>query len=139
MSKEKTLVIIKPNAVINKYIGQIITRLEQHANILEIKRWILEDYFVREFYAEHVNKPFFKSLVISMSFQYIYSIILEGDNVIDKIRKAVGSTDPKEAEPGTIRADFGESVEANAVHASDSIKSACREIKLFYPDFAELR
>lgn len=133
LNKERTLVIIKSGAVEKKQVGQIITRLEQHAKIVAIEKLMLGSHIVKEFYREHKEKFFFDGLLKAMSLKYVYPILLEGDDVIARIRKIVGATDPKKAEPETIRADFGESIEANAIHASDSPEAAKREINIFYP------
>ena len=132
---ETTLSIIKPDAVKKKLIGTILARFE--AAGLEVKamkmlRLSRED--AEGFYAEHKGKPFFGELVDFMTSGPVTVQILEGADAINKNRELMGATDPKQADPGTIRADFAETVDANAVHGSDSPESAQREIKYFFAD-----
>lgn len=130
---EQTLSIIKPDAVKNHYIGDIISRFEDaDLNIDAIKMTKLSKDQAERFYAEHKGKPFFSGLVEFMTSGPIVAMVLEGNDAIAKNRKIMGSTDPKKAEKNTIRADLAESVTRNAVHGSDSSEAAKREIMFFF-------
>jgi nucleoside-diphosphate kinase len=133
MSVERTLSIIKPDAVAKNVIGEIIARFEKNGlRIVAAKMLQMSREQAGGFYAEHEGKPFYDSLVGYMSSGPVVVQVLEGDNAIALNRKLMGATNPKDAEPGTIRADFAESLDANAVHGSDSPASAEREIGYFF-------
>ena len=133
MSIEQTLSIIKPDAVGKNVIGKIITRFEDNDLYLVAGKLIyLSDEMASGFYAEHEGKPFFNDLKKFMTSGPVFVQVLEGENAVQKNRDLMGSTDPKEAASGTIRADFAKSIDANAVHGSDSIESAKREIEYFF-------
>ncbi len=133
MSIERTLSIIKPDAVGKNVIGKIISRFEDNDLYLVAGKLIhLSDEMASGFYAEHEGKPFFNDLKKFMTSGPVFVQVLEGENAVQKNRDLMGSTDPKEAAPGTIRADFAKSIDANAVHGSDSIESAKREIEYFF-------
>jgi len=133
MAIEKTLSIIKPDAVGKNLIGKIITRFEENGLYLVAGKLVhLTDDMASEFYAEHDGKPFFNDLKKFMTSGPVFIQILEGENAVQKNRDLMGSTNPKEANPGTIRADFANSIDANAVHGSDSLESAKREIEYFF-------
>ena len=133
MSIERTLSIIKPDAVGKNVIGKIISRFEDNNLYLVAGKLIhLSDEMASGFYAEHEGKPFFNDLKKFMTSGPVFVQVLEGENAVQKNRDLMGSTDPKEAAPGTIRADFAKSIDANAVHGSDSIESAKREIEYFF-------
>ncbi len=128
---QQTLAIIKPDAVKAKHIGEIISRYENSdlkINAIEMK--VLTPDTMKEFYVEHKDRPFYNDLVNAMSGTPVVVIVLEGDNAIVKNRQMIGATDPAEADKGTLRAQFGASKQANAVHGSDSPDAAAREIKL---------
>lgn len=133
MAAERTLSIIKPDAVARNLIGEINARFEKNGLSIVAARMLR---MTREqaggFYAEHEGKPFYNDLVTYMTSGPVVVQVLEGDNAIAANRKLMGATNPKDAEPGTIRADFAESLEANAVHGSDSAASAAREIDYFF-------
>ncbi|HHD77805.1 MAG TPA: nucleoside-diphosphate kinase [Campylobacteraceae bacterium] len=132
---EQTLSIIKPDAVQKGVIGKIIERFETNGlRIAAIKKIKLDDDTAGGFYAEHKERPFFGDLVAFMTSGPVVVMVLEGENAIAKNRELMGATNPKEAAAGTIRADFAESIDANAVHGSDSAESAKREIKYFFSD-----
>ncbi len=132
---EQTLSIIKPDAVKKGVIGKIIDRFESNGlRIAAMKKIQLDDEKAGGFYAEHKERPFFGDLVSFMTSGPVVVMVLEGENAISKNRELMGATNPKEAEAGTIRADFAESIDANAVHGSDSKESAEREIKYFFSD-----
>lgn len=134
MAVERTLSMIKPDAVAKNVIGKIYSRFETNGLKIVASRmaWLSE----REaggFYAVHKERPFFKDLVKFMSSGPIMIQVLEGENAIARNRELMGATDPKKAEPGTIRADFADSIDANAVHGSDAAETAAVEIAYFFP------
>ena len=132
MSTERTLSIIKPDAVGKNVIGKIISRFEENNLYLVAGKLVhLSDEMASGFYAEHEGKPFFNDLKKFMTSGPVFVQVLEGENAVQKNRDLMGSTNPKEAAPGTIRADFANSIDANAVHGSDSVESAKREIEYF--------
>jgi nucleoside-diphosphate kinase len=133
MAKERTLSIIKPDAVRKNFIGQILARLEQHGlRVIAAKMVHLSVEEAGQFYAVHMNRPFYKDLVAFISSAPVLVSILEGEDAINVNRKVMGATNPKEAAPGTIRADFAESIDANAVHGSDGPETAKQEIEFFF-------
>ena len=133
MAIERTLSIIKPDAVGKNIIGKIISRFEDNGlNLVAGKLIHLSDNMASGFYAEHDGKPFFDDLKKFMTSGPVFVQVLEGENAVQKNRDLMGSTNPQEAEPGSIRADFAKSIDANAVHGSDSIESAKREIEYFF-------
>ena len=133
MSIERTLSIIKPDAVGKNVIGKIISRFEENNLFLVAGKLVhLSDEMASGFYAEHEGKPFFNDLKKFMTSGPVFVQVLEGENAVQKNRDLMGSTNPKEAVPGTIRADFANSIDANAVHGSDSVESAKREIEYFF-------
>ena len=133
MSTERTLSIIKPDAVGKNVIGKIISRFEENNLYLVAGKLVhLSDEMASGFYAEHEGKPFFDDLKKFMTSGPVFVQVLEGENAVQKNRDLMGSTNPQEAAPGTIRADFANSIDANAVHGSDSVESAKREIEYFF-------
>ena len=135
MSTEKTLSIIKPDAVKKNVIGKIISRFEENGLYLVAAKLIhLSDEKASGFYAEHIGKSFFEDLKKFMTSGPVFVQVLEGENAVQKNRDLMGSTDPMEANPGTIRSDFANSIDANAVHGSDSLESAKREIEYFFDE-----
>ena len=133
MAIEKTLSIIKPDAVEKNVIGQIVTRFERAGlKMIAGKMMHLSREQAEDFYAVHKNRPFFGDLVAFMIQGPVFVQVLKGENAIQKNRDIMGATNPKEAAPGTIRADFAESIDANAVHGSDSPKTAKEEIAFFF-------
>lgn len=133
MAIEHTLSIIKPDAVAKNAIGQIVSRFETAGlRVVAMKMVHLSDELAGGFYAEHKERPFYGDLVGFMTSGPVVVQVLEGDDAIAKNRELMGATNPKEAAPGTIRADFAESIDANAVHGSDSAESAAREIAYFF-------
>ena len=133
MAIEQTLSIIKPDAVAKNVIGKIITRFEENGLRLVAGKLIqLNDETASGFYAEHDGKPFFNDLKKFMTSGPVFVQVLEGENAVQLNRDLMGSTNPQEALPGTIRADFANSIDANAVHGSDSTDSAKREIEYFF-------
>ena len=133
MTIEQTLSIIKPDAVAKNVIGEIYTRFEK-ANLKIIKAMLvhLSKEEAEGFYAVHKERPFFNDLVTFMTSGPVMIQALEGDNAVLKNRELMGATNPKEADAGTIRADFADSIDANAVHGSDSLENAKIEIEYFF-------
>ncbi len=130
---ERTLSIIKPDAVAKNVIGKIIDRFETNGlRIAAMKKIQLTREDAAKFYEVHKERPFFNDLVEYMTSGPVVVMVLEGENAVAKNRELMGATDPKEAAPGTIRADFAESIEANAVHGSDSLENAQKEIAFFF-------
>lgn len=133
MSVERTLSIIKPDAVAKNVIGEIISRFEKAGlKVVEAKMVQLSRADAEGFYAVHKERPFFNDLVEFMISGPVFVQVLEGENAIAKNRELMGATNPKEAAPGTIRADFAESIDANAVHGSDAPETAAVEIEYFF-------
>ena len=134
MAVERTLSIIKPDAVANNVIGQIYSRFEQAGlRVIAAQMKHLSRAEAEGFYAVHRERPFFKDLVDFMVSGPVMIQVLEGDNAVQKNRDLMGATDPKKAAKGTIRADFAQSIDANAVHGSDSVENAAVEIAYFFP------
>ena len=130
---ERTLSIIKPDAVAKGVIGKIIDRFESNGlRIAAMKKIQLSEKEAGAFYAVHKARPFFKDLVEFMISGPVVVMILEGENAVLKNRELMGATNPKEAAAGTIRADFAESIDANAVHGSDSLENAAIETAFFF-------
>ncbi|HYG32937.1 MAG TPA: nucleoside-diphosphate kinase [Methylophilaceae bacterium] len=134
MAVERTLSIIKPDAVAKNVIGKIYTRFESAGLKIAAARMVqLSQADAEGFYAVHRERPFFKDLVKFMISGPVMVQVLEGENAVLKNRELMGATNPKEAAAGTIRADFAESIDANAVHGSDSLENAAIEIAYFFP------
>jgi len=132
---ERSLVLIKPDAMQRGLAGTIITRLEkQGLKLVAIKMLHLDKALARRHYAIHKDKPFFNGLVDYISSAPIVAAVFEGEGAIAVIRKTMGATDPAKAEAGTIRGDFGMDIEHNSVHGSDSVETAEKEIKLFFSE-----
>ena len=133
MTIQRTLSIIKPDATSKNIIGKIIDRFEENGlKVIAGKLIHMDQAKAAGFYAEHEGRPFFPNLVEYMTSAPVFVQVLEGDNAVLKNRELMGATNPSEAEPGTIRADFAESIDANAVHGSDSPESATRDISYFF-------
>ncbi|CAI8345296.1 MAG: nucleoside-diphosphate kinase [Porticoccaceae bacterium] len=135
MAVERTLSIIKPDAVAKNAVGQILSRFEAAGlQVVALKMQQLSQAQAEGFYAEHSERPFFKDLVAFMTSGPVSVQVLQGEGAILKNRDLMGATNPKEADAGTIRADFATSIDANAVHGSDSETSAAREVAYFFDD-----
>ena len=135
MTIQRTLSIIKPDATSKNIIGKIIDRFEENGlKVVAGKLIHMDQAKAAGFYAEHEGRPFFPNLVEYMTSAPVFVQVLEGDNAVLKNRELMGATNPSEADPGTIRADFAETIDANAVHGSDSEDSAVREISYFFDD-----
>ncbi len=134
MAIERTLSIIKPDAVAKNVIGQIYTRFEQAGlRVIAARMMHLSRTEAEAFYAVHRERPFFKDLVDFMISGPVMVQVLEGESAISKNRDLMGATDPKKADAGTIRADFADSIDANAVHGSDAPETAQVEVAFFFP------
>ncbi len=137
MAVERTLSIIKPDAVTKNVIGKIYSRFEDAGlKIVAAQMRLLSKSEAEGFYAVHRERPFFADLVKFMTSGPVMIQVLEGENAIAKNRELMGATDPKKANPGTIRADFASSIDANAVHGSDAPATAAVEIAYFFPTLA---
>jgi nucleoside-diphosphate kinase len=135
MATERTLSIIKPDAVGKNVIGEIYTRFENAGlKIIAAQMMHLSQEKAEGFYAEHKERPFFKDLVSFMTSGPVIVQVLEGENAVLAHRDLMGATNPAEADAGTIRADFAQSIDENAVHGSDSVESAAREVAYFFAD-----
>ena len=135
MAVERPLSIIKPDAVAKNAVGQILSRFEAAGlQVVALKMQQLSQAQAEGFYAEHSERPFFKDLVAFMTSGPVSVQVLQGEGAILKNRDLMGATNPKEADAGTIRADFATSIDANAVHGSDSETSAAREVAYFFDD-----
>jgi len=133
MTVEQTLSILKPDAVAANHIGTIISRFEkQGLKIVAAKMVRLSTEQAKSFYAVHSHRPFFQELVSFMTEGPVLVMVLQGENAVERNRTLMGSTNPKEAEAGTIRADFAKSIDRNAVHGSDSPENAKIEISFFF-------
>jgi nucleoside-diphosphate kinase len=136
MAVERTFSIIKPDAVAKNAIGQILTRFEKAGmKVIAARMMHLSRAQAEGFYAVHRERPFFKDLVDFMISGPVLVQVLQGDNAIAKNRELMGATDPKKATKGTIRADFADSIDANAVHGSDAPETARAEIAFFFPGY----
>ncbi len=132
---QRTLSMIKPNAVRDANVGNILARFEKEGlKIVALKMMHLSKREAEAFYAEHAGKPFFDELVGFMSSGPMCALVLEGEGVIEKNREIMGATDPSKAASGTLRALYAGSMTENAVHGSDSPKSAAREVSFFFPE-----
>jgi len=130
---ERTLSIIKPDAVEKNIIGKIITKLEENnLNIVSIRMLHLSKEQARKFYDVHMGKPFYDELVDYMTSGPVVAMVLEGKNAIDQNRKVMGATDPLKADKGTIRNEYGTGIDRNVVHGSDSSETAKKEIAFFF-------
>ncbi len=135
MAVERTFSIVKPDAVAKNHIGEIYSRFESNGlRIVAAKMMQLSKEKAEGFYAEHSERPFFNDLVAFMTSGPVMVQVLEGEGAVLKNRELMGATNPAEAEAGTIRADFATSIDENAVHGSDAVESAAREIAYFFSD-----
>lgn len=132
---QRTLSIIKPDGVARNLTGEILRRFESNGlRVAAIRKLYLSETEVAAFYAVHRERPFFKDLIAFMTSGPVVVVVLEGADAIAKNRELMGSTNPAEAAPGTIRADFSESIDANTVHGSDSPETARQEIAFFFSE-----
>jgi len=132
---ERSLVLIKPDAMQRGLAGTIISRLEkQGLKLAALKMLLIDEALAKQLYAIHTGKPFFKELVDYISSAPIIAAVFEGEGAVELIRKLMGATDPAKAEAGTIRGDFGLDIEHNVVHGADSVDNAEEEIKLLFSE-----
>jgi nucleoside-diphosphate kinase len=135
---QRTLVLLKPDAVRRGLVGEILSRVERKADwsITAMELRTLDRPVLEQHYAEHVGRPFYEPLMEFMSSGPVVALVVEGERVVEGVRALAGPTDPIAAQPGSIRGDFGTIVRENLIHASDSEESAEREIKIFFPGLA---
>ena len=132
---QRTLVLLKPDAVQRGLIGELMSRLERKGlKFIAVKLMSVSDDLACRHYGEHVGKPFFEGLVGFITSSPIVAMVLEGENAVSVVRNVIGDTDPQMATPGTIRGDLALSIGTNLIHGSDSGESAAREIGLFFSD-----
>ena len=132
---EKTLVLIKPDAIQRGLASTIISRLEKSGlKLVALKMLHLDKQLAEKHYAIHKDKPFFDNLVAYISSAPIVAAVFEGEGAVEQVRKAMGATDPAKSEAGTIRGDFGLDIERNTIHGSDSVATAEKEIGLFFSE-----
>jgi nucleoside-diphosphate kinase len=132
---ERSLVLIKPDAMKRRLGGTIISRLEQKGlRVVGLKMLHMDEALASRHYAIHADKPFFKDLIEYITSTPIMAVVFEGEGAVEVIRKTMGATNPAKAEPGTIRRDFGLDIQQNTIHGSDSLETAEKEIKLFFKD-----
>lgn len=140
MATERTLAIIKPDAVERGLVGAIVSRYEEEGfEIVAMRQTRLTRRDARAFYAVHRDRPFYDSLTAYMSSGPIVALALEREDAISRLREVMGATDPADAEAGTIRAEVGESIERNSVHGSDAPETAAEELGFFFSDLERLR
>lgn len=130
---ERTFVMVKPDGVERGLVGEIIRRIENKGfKLVGLKMLRLSNALAERHYAEHRDKPFFQELVEFITASPVVAMVWEGDGVIESVRRLMGKTNPREAEPGTIRGDFGIYISKNVIHGSDSPEAAGREIQIFF-------
>jgi nucleoside-diphosphate kinase len=130
---DRTLVLIKPDAMQRGLAGEVLSRLERRGlKIVALRLLRMDDAFARRHYAEHEGKPFLEGLVRFITSAPIIAAVFEGPNAVEQVRRTMGATDPQKAEPGTIRGDLAVFIQNNLIHGSDSPESAKREIALFF-------
>ena len=136
---EQTLVLVKPSGVARGLIGEVISRLERRGLTIKVARLlVVTQEMAARHYAEHKAKSFYQELVDHITSRPIFAMIVEGPSAVRVVRRMMGATNPLEAEPGTVRGDFGLDVLRNVVHSSDSLESAEREMAIFFPEGGEL-
>lgn len=132
---QRTLVLVKPDGVRRKLVGEVIRRVESKTfDIVAMRMLTIDDELAKRHYEEHIDKPFFGELISFITSGPVVAMAVEGDEVVPVVRAMMGVTDPKKAAPGTIRGDYAILTTENLVHGSDSPESAARELDLFFPD-----
>jgi nucleoside-diphosphate kinase len=132
---ERTLILIKPDAMQRSLAGEILSRLERRGlKPVALRLMRIDEGLARRHYAEHEGKPFLESLVGFITSSPVIAAVFEGPNAVEVVRRVMGTTDPQQAEPGTIRGDFGLYIQSNLIHGSDSQEAAQREIALFFDE-----
>jgi nucleoside-diphosphate kinase len=135
MTAERTLVLVKPDGVRRRLIGEVIRRIEAKTlQITAMRMLTVDEELAKQHYAEHVEKPFFPDLLAFITSGPLVAMRVEGDDTVSVVRTMMGVTDPKKAAPGTLRGDYALAVTENIVHGSDSPESAERELALFFPE-----
>lgn len=130
---ERTFVMIKPDGVKRRLVGEVVARIESKGyRIVEMKMFTIDESLAKKHYAEHIEKPFFGELVEFVTSGPVVAMVIEGADAIAGMRQLMGATDPNEAVPGSIRGDFAQVITENIVHGSDSASSAEREVNLFF-------
>jgi nucleoside-diphosphate kinase len=133
--QEKTYIMLKPDAVANRHVGEIINRIERAGlDIVRMEKAMVTPEQAAANYAEHEGKPFYDGLISYITSGPVVKMVISGENAVAVMRKLMGATDPATAAPGTIRGDFGLVMDANVIHGSDSVASAEREIGIFFPE-----
>ena len=133
--KQRTYVMLKPDAVVNRHIGEIIARFEKVGLVIEhLEFSSVTAEQAAENYKEHEGKPFYDGLIAYITSGPVVKMVVSGEEAVATARKLMGATDPQQAAPGTIRGDFGLSMDANVIHGSDSLESAKREIAIFFSE-----
>ncbi len=133
MERERTLVLLKPDAVQRRLVGEIIRRIEQkNLDIVALKMIRIDQKLAETHYEEHREKPFFRELIDFITAGPVVALVVEGPDAVSVVRRMMGATNPFQAEPGTIRGDFGLDLTANLIHGSDSVESAKIEIRRFF-------
>jgi nucleoside-diphosphate kinase len=136
---ERTLVLIKPSGVARGLVGEIISRMERRGLIIRVARMLIVTKDMAErHYAEHKGKPFYEELVTHITSAPIFAMVVEGPSAVKVVRRMMGATNPLEADPGSVRGDFGLSMSQNVVHSADSLESAEREVAIFFPEGGDL-
>ncbi len=134
MARERTFVLVKPDGVQRSLVGEILRRFEEKGlKVVAARLLRVSEELARAYYAEHEGKPFFPGLVTYVTSGPAFAVVLEGEGAVSVARRLIGPTEPREAEPGTIRGDFGMDISRNLIHGADSLESAEREIGLFFP------
>ena len=135
---ERTLVLVKPTGVARGLIGEVISRMERRGLTIKVARLLMvTPEMASQHYAEHREKPFYQELVTQIASAPVFAMVVEGPVAVSIVRRMMGATNPLEADPGTVRGDFGLDVLRNVVHSSDSLESAEREIAIFFPGGAD--
>lgn len=137
---EKTLVLVKPSGVARGLIGEVISRMERRGLTIKVARLLMvTPEMAARHYAEHEGKGFYEALVDHITSGPIFAMIVEGPSAVKVVRRMMGATNPLEADPGTVRGDFGLDMRRNVVHSADSLESARREMAIFFPEGGELQ
>ncbi|MDD3718731.1 MAG: nucleoside-diphosphate kinase [Actinomycetota bacterium] len=135
MASERTLVLVKPDGVRRRLVGEVVSRFERLGmKIVAMRMILVDEELAARHYAEHTDKPFYPELVSFITSGEVVAMVLEGKSAIAAVRKLMGPTDPADAPPGTIRGDYGLEITENIVHGSDGPESAVREVSLFFPE-----
>ena len=136
---ERTLVLVKPSAVVRGLVGEVISRMERRGLTIKVARMLMvTPEMAARHYAEHKGKDFYEALVVHITSGPVFAMVVEGPSAVKVVRAMMGATNPLEAAPGTVRGDFGLDTRRNVVHSADSLATAEREIAIFFPEGDEL-